>query len=325
MALGLLSDDEAVELLLKTAEMKRWTEHEAAAAKKLAKLCGHLPLYLTLVGRLIYEFAGSAGSCWDEEVVAMLEQDRSSVLGGAVGDSGAGGGALGSQIVGSTLSRIDDPEAAALFTALAVAAEGVAIPMAVVELIWRAHLLSPVAYARDCAELRGGGESTRLIDHAPLPVESYASRDATMAINAAVAPTSMPQAWHADLMAAVRRQAAASSMERSCPSHANLCRHRYADVRRERLYKIRGFVAGLTGPRKRAFNTWAGALVEAAPPVASARHAPAAAAQAAQTRTQAAHSTRACALVNTRTDTSHRDHLQRALFCQQRWRLPPCG
>jgi protein SFI1 len=35
-------------------------------------------------------------------------------------------------------------------------------------------------------------------------------------------------------------------------------------VRRERLYKIRGFVAGLTGPRKRAFNTWAGALVEAA-------------------------------------------------------------
>ena len=35
-------------------------------------------------------------------------------------------------------------------------------------------------------------------------------------------------------------------------------------TRRERLYKIRGFVAGLTGPRKRAFNTWAGALVEAA-------------------------------------------------------------
>ena len=35
-------------------------------------------------------------------------------------------------------------------------------------------------------------------------------------------------------------------------------------MRRERLYKIRGFVAGLTGPRKRAFNTWAGALVEAA-------------------------------------------------------------
>jgi hypothetical protein len=81
-----------------------------------------------------------------------------------------------------------------------------ALPSFEVELIWRAHLLSPVAYARDCAELRGGGESTRLIDHAPLPVESYASRDATMAINAAVAPTSMPQAWHADLMAAVRRQ-----------------------------------------------------------------------------------------------------------------------
>ena len=76
-----------------------------------------------------------------------------------------------------------------------------ALPSFEVELIWRAHLLSPVAYARDCAALRGGGgESTRLIDHAPLPVESYASRDATMAINAAVAPTGMPQAWHADLV-----------------------------------------------------------------------------------------------------------------------------
>ena len=78
-----------------------------------------------------------------------------------------------------------------------------------VELFWRTHLLSPVRYARDCAELRGGTD-TRLVDHVPLQADAYAAREhsnGSTTNDAAEAPAGMPPAWHSELAAAVRRQA----------------------------------------------------------------------------------------------------------------------
>ena len=89
-------------------------------------MCGFLPLYVVMVGRLIFEFGST--SEWEAEVVALLEESKSSVLGG--------GDEVGARIVGSSLGQIEDAGARELFSALAVAAEDVPVPMAALELVW---------------------------------------------------------------------------------------------------------------------------------------------------------------------------------------------
>ena len=121
-------------MLLGTAEREE-SLSAVAAASKIAKMCGSLPLYLTMVGRLVFEF-GSDDS-WETEVVAMLEEDRSSVL--AQTSEAApvgGGGGLGSKIVGGSLAAVPDPDAKKLLAMLAVAPDDVPIPMAMIELLW---------------------------------------------------------------------------------------------------------------------------------------------------------------------------------------------
>ena len=94
--------------------------------------CALQPLYISMVGRLIYEFGASEG--WETEIIAMMQEDRGAVLG-----SGSNGTALGSKVVGGALSQIKDTETRELFNALAVAAEDVPVPMAALELIWCSH------------------------------------------------------------------------------------------------------------------------------------------------------------------------------------------
>ena len=122
VALGLLGEHEAVDLLLRTAEFATWTDSQAAAARKITKLCGNLPLFITVLGRLIFEHGGS----WETEVVAMLEEDRQSVL-------------VGTKIVSSSLEQMESTEARELFRMLSVVAEDVRVPMPALELIWCAH------------------------------------------------------------------------------------------------------------------------------------------------------------------------------------------
>jgi hypothetical protein len=70
------------------------------------------------------------------------------------------------------------------------------------ELLWRAHLLGPAAYAKDCVTLRGG--QVQLIGHSPLSsVDDYDSRTPAGPV---VAPAGMPATWHSERVAAVRRQ-----------------------------------------------------------------------------------------------------------------------
>ena len=93
-------------------------------------MCGFLPLYIAMAGRMIFEVGPS--SEWETELVALLAESKSSVLGG----DGSGGGELGSQIVGSSLSQVRDPNARRLFVAMAAAAEDVQVPMPALELVW---------------------------------------------------------------------------------------------------------------------------------------------------------------------------------------------
>ena len=73
------------------------------------------------------------------------------------------------------------------------------VPSFEVELVWRAHLLSPADYAKDCAALRDGNV---LVDHSP--ANSYVSK--TPSSPFAAPPGDMPMSWHSELVASVRRQ-----------------------------------------------------------------------------------------------------------------------
>lgn len=142
--LGLLSEPEAVKLLLGTAGMRATTESEMAASKTLVKLAGYLPLFIGMVGRLLVEFGGP-GSDWETELarlVALLEEDKEAVLGGD--------GMLSSaKIVGSSLSQVKTPEAKELFSAMAIVAEDVPVPLAALELIWCAWTSATPPIGRD--------------------------------------------------------------------------------------------------------------------------------------------------------------------------------
>jgi hypothetical protein len=84
-------------------------------------------------------------------------------------------------------------------------AKGAGNPSFGVEVVWRAHLLSPVAYAKDCADiLEAAGLEPQLIDHCPQPVEVYICRPPTTATVSDV--NEVETTWRDGLVAAVRRQ-----------------------------------------------------------------------------------------------------------------------
>ena len=84
-------------------------------------------------------------------------------------------------------------------------AKGAGNPSFEVEVVWRAHLLSPVAYAKDCDEiLEAAGLEPQLIDHCPQPVEVYICRPPTTAAVSDV--NEVETTWRDGLVAAVRRQ-----------------------------------------------------------------------------------------------------------------------
>ena len=69
---------------------------------------------------------------WEDDIVALLEESKASVLGG-VGDEQ---GSVGVHIVGGTINAMQERDAQKLFASFAVAAEDVAMPMPALELIW---------------------------------------------------------------------------------------------------------------------------------------------------------------------------------------------
>jgi hypothetical protein len=85
-----------------------------------------------------------------------------------------------------------------------------AVPTFEVEVVWRAHLLSPVSYTQDCAAILGGNYSPRAVDHCPRSAGIYSTSAATTELFRApprvVRGRCTSVAWTAKLMATVRRQ-----------------------------------------------------------------------------------------------------------------------
>lgn len=96
--------------------------------------------FVGIIGELVHELSVS-GSCWEEEVVELLEDNRAAIL-------GDGKHEIGNSIVGSALKMVDPPEACELFYSMAAAAEDIPIPMTALELIWRAYKAQPTPLGR---------------------------------------------------------------------------------------------------------------------------------------------------------------------------------
>jgi hypothetical protein len=103
------------------------------AAKVISKLAGYLPLFITLIGRLVSECG--AEDQWETTLVEMLKSSECR-------DSMLGGDKLGANIVGNSLNHVSDQDARDLFLMMAVAAEDVLMPMAVLEATHLWHLRS---------------------------------------------------------------------------------------------------------------------------------------------------------------------------------------
>ena len=77
MALDLLQPEEAADLLLRTGDVDK-TAANVAAARKVVALCGNLPLFVAICGGMVCDYGGD--ETWQEELVAMLEDDRLGVM-----------------------------------------------------------------------------------------------------------------------------------------------------------------------------------------------------------------------------------------------------
>ena len=68
-SVGLLAEPQAVALLLETAQINNPTPAQSSTAVIIARLCGGLPLFITIAARMIHGYleGGSHGS-WEVEV-----------------------------------------------------------------------------------------------------------------------------------------------------------------------------------------------------------------------------------------------------------------
>ena len=103
-----------------------------AAAGQIAKLCGHLPLYVTILGGVIQDYGG--GPEWQSELVEVLQQDRIGVIDDAADDDMT----LAERIVTTSLDHLTDDIAIAVFQSLALCPEDVPIPVSASLLICEA-------------------------------------------------------------------------------------------------------------------------------------------------------------------------------------------
>ena len=112
LSLNLMAQNEAVDLLLRTGQVKDTSKHTIDAAAKIAELCGFLPLFLSICGGIVLSYEGS--SEWKTDLVEMLETDRVSTI------DDIAGGSMVERLVDSSLSMLDDEAALAVFMALGV-------------------------------------------------------------------------------------------------------------------------------------------------------------------------------------------------------------
>ena len=88
VSLNLLSPAESVDLLLRTGGIVDADDAAAGAARQITDLCGHLPLYVSIVGSVIQDYDG--GDEWQTELLEMLRLDRVGLIDDATDGDGGG-------------------------------------------------------------------------------------------------------------------------------------------------------------------------------------------------------------------------------------------
>jgi hypothetical protein len=148
ISLNLLAPGESVDLLLRTGQVQLVDTAAKEAARTIAQLCGHLPLYLSICGGVIQGYDGTPD--WQEELVEMLRDDRRAVI-----DEGAGGEDMVAKLVDSSLKMLKDKAASTLFMELGVCPEDVLIQLPVAQLIRSASTTtSSSSKTRDSMSMR---------------------------------------------------------------------------------------------------------------------------------------------------------------------------
>ena len=132
VSLNLLTPTESVDLLLRTGGVDEPDDEAREAAARIVKLCGQLPLYVSICGGVIHDYEGATD--WQTELVDMLQLDRV----GLIDDIAGSDGDTGERIVDASLNMLQDDDAAALFQSLALCPEDVPVSVPAAQLICEA-------------------------------------------------------------------------------------------------------------------------------------------------------------------------------------------
>ena len=134
ISLNILNPAESVDLLRRTAGLEDAPDDAEAntALASLARLCGHLPIFLQVCSGMVSDYAGSTD--WQTELVESLKDDRSGTL--DEGEEEAGGvGGMVDRVVGASVVTLD-PTAQMLFGLIGLCPEDCCVPVAVLQTIW---------------------------------------------------------------------------------------------------------------------------------------------------------------------------------------------
>ena len=136
---GLLSLEESLSLLLKSAGLEHLIDNPPAAAIEACECCGHLALALPIAGGMITEL----DELWESELVPMLKADLAEEL------------SVEQRIVNASLKCVEQSQRAgveALFLVFGVFAEDAMVPPAVLDLL--APLVCEIAGVTPASKLK---------------------------------------------------------------------------------------------------------------------------------------------------------------------------
>ena len=153
ISLNLLTPEEAVNLLRRTANVTVGDTDTAAQAalRKLAELCGFLPLFIQVCAGMLSDYGGSED--WQTELVEALQQDRLGTM-----EEDADG--IAERVVGTSVSTLDDT-AKKLFAVMGLCPEDVPVPLVALQVLWSSAGSTEAAPGN--GKGKGKGAATRIL------------------------------------------------------------------------------------------------------------------------------------------------------------------
>ncbi|KAL1507035.1 hypothetical protein AB1Y20_007897 [Prymnesium parvum] len=158
---GVMDEDEAVLLLLRAGDMGHLTHAPPAEARKVAALCGYLPLALCIAGEVLMEHADDWTDCLAEELAEHQLAELRLRAAPSLESSAAAAASLEERLVSRTLRAITragaPPQVHDVLELCAAFARGVAVPAHVVDVAAASTHPSSGRLVRRCLKL--------LVDH----------------------------------------------------------------------------------------------------------------------------------------------------------------